>query len=156
MKLQQKHSLTPYPFSKKSSKGFTLIELLVVIAIIGLLASIVLASLNGARKKSRDARRQADLSQLATSLELYANDSNGTYPVQTSQGALPSALVPGAIVVLPTDPLGASAQAYQYKSNAAGTAYCLGAFLEGSTLPTPASTCSTVTLSAVVNYSRGN
>lgn len=62
-----------------SSRGFTLIELLVVIAIIGILASIVLASLNTARKKGRDARRLADLKQLQTALELYASD-NGRYP----------------------------------------------------------------------------
>ena len=52
-------------------KGFTLIELLVVIAIIGILASVVLASLNSARKKSRDARRVADIKQIQLALELY-------------------------------------------------------------------------------------
>lgn len=68
----------------KSQRGFTLIELLVVIAIIGLLSSVVLASLNSARAKSRDARRRADLKQLQLALELYY-DSNGSYPL-TSGG----------------------------------------------------------------------
>lgn len=60
-------------------RGFTLIELLVVIAIIGMLSSVVLASLNGARVKSRDARRIADLNQIRVALEMYFDD-NGYYP----------------------------------------------------------------------------
>ncbi len=50
----------------KNTKGFTLIELLVVIAIIGILSSVVLASLSTARAKSRDARRISDIGQMQT------------------------------------------------------------------------------------------
>jgi len=71
----------------KNEKGFTLIELLVVIAIIGLLASVVLLALNSARAKSRDAKRIADMRQMASAFELYFNDQNG-YPTLTAAGAL--------------------------------------------------------------------
>ena len=67
---------------KKNSKGFTLIELLVVVAIIGLLSSVVLASLNTARGKARDAKRFSDFHQIQLALELYY-DKYGTYPVST-------------------------------------------------------------------------
>ncbi len=70
-----------YSLRNKKSSGFTLIELLIVIAIIGVLATIVLASLNTARRKSRDARRVADLKQLQLALELYYDGVGaGQYP----------------------------------------------------------------------------
>ena len=54
-----------------NNKGFTLIELLVIVAIIGLLSSIILASLQVARAKARDSRRMHDLDQIRTTLFSY-------------------------------------------------------------------------------------
>ncbi len=93
----------------RNNKGFTLIELLVVIAIIGLLATVVMTSLNSARKKGRDARRVEDINQIKTALELYY-DANGNYPT-TAQGtaALQTA---GFMSAIPQDPQG---NAYNYR-----------------------------------------
>lgn len=123
--------------NKTSQKGFTLIELLVVIAIIGLLASVVLLSLNSARQKSRDAKRLADMRQLASALELYYNDFSG-YPLTANTAAL----IPNYIGALPTAPTpadgtcAATNNTYTYASGA-GTTYsyifCLGAATGGYT-----------------------
>ena len=108
-------------------RGFTLIELLVVIAIIAILASIILASLNQARTKSRDARRAADIKTLQTALELYNND-NGGYPVQSTAGdvsGVVAALVPTYISALPQDPQPSYSYWYQsLASSATASAAC--------------------------------
>ena len=63
----------------KREKGFTLIELLVVIAIIGILSTIVLVSMGGARSKARDAKRQSDIRQITTAQEMYYDANNAQY-----------------------------------------------------------------------------
>lgn len=63
----------------KLSKGFTLIELLVVIAIIGILSSVVLASLTTARTKGQDAAVQQQLSAMRSQAELYYSSNNNSY-----------------------------------------------------------------------------
>ncbi len=64
------------------NRGFTLIELLVVISIIGLLSSVVIASLNNARSKGKDSKRMSDVVQLQRALEIYY-DTYETYPVSS-------------------------------------------------------------------------
>jgi type II secretion system protein G len=135
-----------------NKKGFTLIELLVVIAIIGILAAVVLVSLNSARQRSRDARRLSDVRQIMTALELYYNDV-GRYPddvanvtVDNTQnlnsGTGWDAAAPGAGTVVylsqgPTAPTPedgtcvAAENSYTYIGVASGASYtltsCLGA-----------------------------
>lgn len=93
----------------KNGAGFTLIELLVVIAIIGVLASIVLASLNTARRKSRDTRRIADMNQVKLANELYF-DTWREYWETTSVNTL----APTFISVFPSDPLNSGSHVYTY------------------------------------------
>ncbi len=68
----------------KTQKGFTLIELLVVIAIIGILSSVVLASLNTARGKGADAAIKSNLSNIRAQAELYYDNNSNTYGVASN------------------------------------------------------------------------
>lgn len=122
MKLQQKGP---------RNKAFTLIELLVVIAIIGILSSIVLASLNTARAKARDARRLADMRTIENALQMYYLQY-GSVPVTSAYGEVDAGTwdysheggfmtflqTSGILQQVPVDPLnnmvGDSASGYAY------------------------------------------
>ncbi len=71
--------------SQKNQKGFTLIELLVVIAIIGLLSSVVFASLQSAREKGKIAQVISNVKSVVLAIELYRDDM-GFYPPDVSRG----------------------------------------------------------------------
>jgi len=123
------------------------VELLVVVSIIGLLSSTVLAALNGARAKARDAVRIQDFSQIRTALELYYDKYN-IYPLANgssisfrfSRSTLPSYAWSGLEVALsefipklPIDSLNQTNYApmwfngfgYSYAVNNDGSAYDL-------------------------------
>ena len=138
---------------KNARSGFTLIELLVVISIIGLLSSIVLTSVNSARIKARDAKRQADLGQIYLALQLYF-DNFGYLPTTGSYGGadpggwdyssqgrqfLPFLQTGGYFSAVPLDPLnsgtgdvfyGGSGYSYAYYCYVSEGSLALGAKLE--------------------------
>lgn len=117
----------------RKASGFTLIELLVVIAIIGVLATVVLVSLNSARMKSRDAKRVADIRQVMTAVELFFNDCGGypsTWQTSASNGCPAGTDLGDFISPLPTNP-SPGGSAYTYSGG--GATYSIGFTLEGQT-----------------------
>lgn len=106
---------------KHSSAGFTLIELLVVIAIIGILSSVVMASMGSMREQARDTRRNADVTQIINALELYHADHDH-YPCSASMqeskdsGFLEKLVDGRYISSVPTDPTDDNTLFYEYRS----------------------------------------
>lgn len=127
---------------KTQKKGFTLIELLVVVAIIGILSSIVYASMGQARAKARDAKRAEDVKTLKGALEVYQN-TYGHYPAAstvdntgTNITTLAATLITennnNYLVEIPQDPLykNDALRDYQYVRGATDMTYGIKVTLE--------------------------
>ena len=86
-----------------------------VIAIIGILASIVMVSLTGAKQKSRDSKRIADIKTIQLTLETYYNDNLG-YPLGIYGGQLTNYIsaVPADTFYTPACTTGTQAGCYKY------------------------------------------
>ena len=121
------------------ARGFTLIELLVVIAIIGLLASLVLASLTTIQARSRDTRRLADMQTVMKALQLHVT-AGGIYPIAasttlTGTDVISAALIAdGSLTNMPHDPLSPNpSYVYRYAS-LDGLRYVLSFCLESASI----------------------
>lgn len=112
------------------NKGFTLIELLVVIAIIGILSSVVLASLNSARNKGSDAAVKSNLANIRPQAEIYY-DANGSYGTAFTAGAC--AATAGTLFADTTiqNQLTQAAKAYNGSAATIGDANCVSATANG-------------------------
>lgn len=64
-------------------RAFTLIELLIVIAIIGLLGTVVVASVNAAREKGRDAALRQDFNSLVAQASIFYEQNGNSYGTAT-------------------------------------------------------------------------
>ncbi len=131
-KVPKKESLFYRFFLAEKPLGFTLIELLVVISIIGLLAAIVLASMNSARIAARDARRVADMRQLVNAISIYYSNY-GVYPAtmshfdySTDANFFNTLVGAGIIAKSPLDPINAGEYVYGYTSINGGSSSWLG------------------------------
>ena len=134
----------------KAKNGFTLVELLISIALISLLSSIIMASANSVRQKSRDEKRKKDLKQIETALEFHY-DKYGSYTQPETlcsdcstgdggcSGGCPDSgtwhpnsnlqilVSDGFLPQLPTDPVNNATYSYTYEPwNAGQGGYSLG------------------------------
>ncbi len=136
------------PTSTQGRGGFTLIELLVVIAIIGILSTLAIVALGSARQKSRDAKRLADLKQVANALELYYSDNN-QYPTAITPG---QPLSNGTTVYMASVPSNPSPRAdgscpdqnYTYMVDSTNKSYSFTGCIGTSTSPSASTSSSTV------------
>lgn len=121
----------------KQKIGFTLIEIMVATTIVAVLAAVGMVSYASATKKSRDAKRMADIAQIQSALEMFRSDSSpSTYIVGNNL----SGLVPGYLPKIPAPPK--STDEYYYAG--AQYSYCLYTTLEDTSSSCDPNVCAAV------------
>src|SRR5271156_806077 len=99
-----------------AERGFTLVELMIVVAIISLLAAVIIPNYVHARAQASVSQTEANIKQIATSLELYYADNQG-YPA-TAGGTVTPTLFGGPsnpyLSATPTNAL--QRQQYEYEN----------------------------------------
>jgi type II secretory pathway pseudopilin PulG len=118
------YTAIPY-FRDKSAR--TLIVIAIAIFISSVMFTIVLVSLNTARKKARDVRRIGDIRMLQLALEMYYDD-NKKYPITDNMNELAN-LLSGYMKDIPVDPLNKDNFRYKYESKD-GKTYSIKYFSE--------------------------
>ncbi len=135
-----------------NNQAFTIIELLVVIMIIGLVSTLAIVSLQGARQRTRDAKRWSDIRTIQSAVELCINEGGGSPPaapatwngilIQTCGSATMNEFL--ASSSMPEPPINAgetggctngnppSGDCYMYCKDAASDAYLLYSDYEGN------------------------
>ena len=131
-------------------KSFTLIEMLVIVVIIGILASVLIPRLTGAKERANDSARIVKVWQISSAVELYAQENGTTYPLAplTSTGtsiATPSVstAISPYMTTIPTDPgkgtvaistapwnIMVTGDSFAYWTNTGWTIYAITALME--------------------------
>jgi prepilin-type N-terminal cleavage/methylation domain-containing protein len=117
----------------KLNQGFTIIELLVVMAVLGILATIIIISINPFEQlaRSRDASRKQAISQIGRAIDNYMAFGSD-YPAPTSlQSVLESS---SDLKIFPTNPDGVSGHCSSTSGQGAMSinGYCYNATSAGS------------------------
>src|ERR1043166_6980613 len=67
-------------FWRKTGSAFTLVEMLVTLAIVGIMATVLMASISKARESGRNAKCINNLKQIGLSVQLYADENSLQLP----------------------------------------------------------------------------